>query len=87
MISLLASVFLVADISLSSLEIYCGAPFWPAEFLLKNQLIALWGFPCMLFVAFLLVLLYNLSLSLIFVSLINMCLGMFLLEFIMYGTL
>ena len=43
---LLASVFLVVDISLSSLELYCATPFSPAEFLLKNQLITLWGFPC-----------------------------------------
>ena len=44
------------------------------------------GFPCILFVAFpLLLLIY--SMSLIFVSVINMCLSMFLLGFILYGTL
>ena len=26
-------------------------PFWPAEFLLKDQLLNVWGFPCMLLVA------------------------------------
>ena len=30
----------------------CALPIWPAEFLLKNQLITLWGFPCKLFVDF-----------------------------------
>ena len=37
---------------LSSPQVYCAIPFWPSEFLLKNQLITLWGFPCILFVAF-----------------------------------
>ena len=32
-------------------------PFWLVEFLLRNQLIALWEFPCMLFVIFPLLLL------------------------------
>ena len=32
-------------------------PFWPAEFLLKDQLLKIWGFPCMLLVAFPLLLL------------------------------
>ena len=30
---------------------------WPAEFLLKDQLLNIWGFPCMLFIAFPLLLL------------------------------
>ena len=52
-----------------------------AEFLLKDQLLNIWGFPCMLLAA------YNiLSLCLVFVSLISMCLG-FPFEFILYGTL
>ena len=41
----------------------------------------------MLFFAFPLMLLIFFSLNLTFVSLINMCLGMFLLRFIVYGTL
>ena len=41
----------------------------------------------MLFVAFPLLLLIFFSLCLIFVSLINVCLGMFLFGFILYGTL
>ena len=45
------------------------------------------GFPCMLLVASPLLLLIFFSLCLVFVSLISMCLGMFLLEFILYGTL
>jgi len=45
-----------------------------------------YGFPCMLLVAFpLLLLIFNiLSLCFVFVSLISMCLGMFLLAFILY---
>ena len=48
-----------------------------------------YGFPCMLLVAFpLLLLIFNiLSLCFVFVSLISMCLGVFLLRFILYGTL
>ena len=48
---------------------------------MRSQLVTLWGFPCMLFVAF-----YIFSLSLIFVTLINVCL-IVLLWFILYGTL
>ena len=51
---------------------------WSAEFLLKNQQITLSGFPCMLFVAFPLLILVS-FLSFIFVCLINTCLRMFLL--------
>ena len=36
---------------------YPAIPFWPAEFLLKDQLLNIWGFPCMLLVAFPLLLL------------------------------
>ena len=80
-------VFLVVGFFLSSLYIYHGTPFWPTKSVLKSQLITLWGFPCMLFVAFSLVAFNILSLYLTFVSLINMCLIMFLLGFILYGTL
>ena len=48
---------LVVGFSLSSLQIYPAIPFWPAGFLLKNQLAILWEFPCMLLIAFPLVLL------------------------------
>ena len=51
-----------------------------------KKLITLLGFPCMLFGAFPCCFQYF-SLHLIFVSLINMCLTMFLLGFILYGTL
>ena len=37
--------------SFITLSISC-IPFWPEEFLLKDQLLSLWGSPCMLFVAF-----------------------------------
>ena len=53
--------------------------------LLKDQLLSVWGFPCMLLVSPLLLLIF--SLCLVFASLISMCLGVFLLGFILYGTL
>ena len=37
--------------------IYSAIVFWPTEFLLKHQLLNKWGFPCMILVAFPLVLL------------------------------
>ena len=45
-------IFLVVGFSLSLAEIYHAIPFWPTEFLLKSQWIALWEFPSMLFVVF-----------------------------------
>jgi len=60
--------------------LYHAIPFWPAEFLLKNQLMVLSGFPCFFSAAA-----FNIF-SLILVSLINMCLGVFLLELILYGN-
>ena len=42
----------------SFITLICPAiPFWPKEFLLKDQLLSLWEFPCVLFVAFPLLLL------------------------------
>ena len=49
---LLGRVFLVVGSSLSSLQVYHAIPFWLVEFLLRNQLIAWWEFPCILFVVF-----------------------------------
>ena len=61
-------------------------PFWPQEFLLKDQLLSLWESPCVLFVVFPAA--FNIcSLCLIFVNLINMCLEVFHLGFILFGTL
>ena len=60
-------------------------PFWPAEFLLKNQLLTFYEFPCILFVDFPLLILIFLYLT--FVSFINMCLDVFLLGVLLYGTL
>ena len=80
--SLLVTVILVLGFSLSSLHVYLAIPFWLEEFLLKDQLLSLWESPCALFVAF-----NNCSLCLIFVSLINMCLGVFHLGCILFGTL
>jgi len=55
--SLLDTVILVAGFSLSSLKVFPAIPLWPGEFLLKDQLQSLCGSPCVLFVAFLLLLL------------------------------
>ena len=66
---------------------YTAIHFWPEEFLLKDQLLSILGFPCMLLVASSLLPFNILSLCLIFVSLISMCLGVFLLRFTLYGTL
>ena len=67
------------------LNISCHS--WPAEFLVKNQLIRLRGFPGILFAAFPSLLLIFFLCILIFVSFITLCLGMFHLEFIPYGSL
>ena len=59
---------------------------WPEDFLLKDQLLSLWESPCVLF--FFSLAAFNIcSLSLIFVNLINMCLEVFHLGFILFGTL
>ena len=50
--ALLGRVFFIVGSSLLSLVICHVPPSWPAEFLLRNQLIILWEFLCMLFVAF-----------------------------------
>ena len=50
--SLPGRVILVVGSSLSSLEVYHATPFRLVEFLLRNQLLTLWEFPCMLFVVF-----------------------------------
>ena len=62
----------------NTLNISCHS-FWPAEFLLKDQLLSLWDFLCMLLVAFHFAAFNILSLCLVFVSLIRMCLAVFLL--------
>ena len=71
--------------SLSPPAAHPATPFWLVEFLMKDQLLSLWRFPWMLLAAFLLLLLIFFSLCLIFVSLINMCLSLFLLGFILMG--
>ena len=85
--SLPGTVILGVDFSLSVLKIYPVIPFWPAEFLLKDQLVKCMGFPLYVTCCFSLVAFNILSLSLVFVSLISMCLGIFLLGFILYRTL
>lgn len=78
--------FLVEVVSLSSILMYLATAFWPIEFLLKNQVITLWWFYCILFVTFTLSLLICLSLYLTFVNLIDMCFDMFILGFFLYAT-
>ena len=64
-----------------------GIPFWPEEFLLKDQLLSLWDSPCVLFVVFSLAAFNICSLYLIFINLINMCLAVFSFGLILFGTL
>ena len=54
---LLDRVFLVVGFYLLALWMYYATHSWPATFLLKNKLVALWGFPHMQLFAFLLLLL------------------------------
>ena len=90
----MSRVFLVTTnkllfFSLSTLLIYRATPSWPAVFLLKNQLILelIYGDYLVCYLLLFPVALPICSLSLIFVSLINMCLSTFFLEFVQYGTL
>ena len=57
------------------------------QFLLKNQLVVVWGFPCMLYVAFLLlILIFSLSLEFLSFWLLGHFV-MFLLRLILHGIL
>ena len=49
--SLPSRVILVVGSSLSVLQIYLAIPLWPAEFLLKDQVLITWGVPCVVFAA------------------------------------
>ena len=72
----------------SVIILICPAiPFWPEEFLMKDQLLSLWDSCCVLFVVFPLLLLIFFYLCLIFVNLNNICLGMLCLGFFLFGTL
>ena len=55
--SLLDIVIWVLGLSLSSLYVCPATPFWPEQFLLKDQWLSLWESLCVLLVAFLLLLL------------------------------
>ena len=85
--SLLGTVIWDVGYFLLSPEVCPAIPFWPEEYLLKDQLLSLWESPCELFVVFSLAAFTICSLCLIFVNLINMCLGVFCLGFILFGTL
>ena len=73
--------------SLSVLYTYPAIPFWPVEFLLKDPLLIISVSPCMLTCCFSLDAFSILSLCLISVSLINVCLNVFVLEFNVWGAL
>ena len=85
--SLLGRVILVVGFPLSSFKICPATSFWLAQFLLKYQFLTSWGFFCMLFVVFSLAAFNIFFLHLIFAYLITMSLVVFLLGFILYGTL
>ena len=60
-------------------------PFCLVEFLLRNQLITLWEFPCMLSIVFLNVL-SIFTLNILCVNFVSLILGLFLLVFILPRT-
>ena len=62
---------------LSSLQVCLAIPSWLEVFLLKDQLLSLWEFPCVIFVFFSLAAFKICSLCLLFVNLFNMHLGVF----------
>ena len=85
--SLLGTIIWVVSFSLSSLYVCPAIPFWLEESLLNDQLLSLWGFPCVLFVAFpLLVLIFVLCVW-SSVILLMCVLGCFNLGFILFGTI
>ena len=85
--SLAGYIFLVVGSSFSSLGTYHAIPFWPVDVLWRNMLITLMGFPLYVICHVSFVVFNNLFLSLIFVSLITVCLDVFLLGFILPGAL
>ena len=85
--SLLDTVILVVDFPpFSTLNISCHSLLaWRVS--AERSAVERMGFPLYVTCCFSLAALNILSLGLVFVSLISMCLGMFLLGFILYGTL
>ena len=71
----------------STLNIYCRSLLVCRVSAETVKLLSIWGFPCMLLVAFPLLLLIFFFVCLVFVSLISMYLGVIVLGFIPYGTL
>ena len=82
----LGRVILAVVFSLSSFEICPATPFWLAVSA-ERSAVNLMGIPLYVICCFSLAAFNIFSFYLIFDSLINMCLGMFLLGFILYGTL
>ena len=85
--SLLGRVILVVGSSLSSLEVYHCHSLLACRVSAEKSAINLMGVPLYVICHFSFVAFNNFSLSLIFVKLITVCLGMFLLGFILPGTL
>ena len=83
---MLGTVIWAVGYFLSSLSVCPAILSLPEEFLLKDQLLSLWESPCV-FVVFPLLLLIFVLRVWSFVNLINMCLGVFRLGFILFGTL
>ena len=78
---LLGRRLLAVGSSLSSLEVYCATPFWPAEFMLKKSTDNLMGVPLYI-ICFFSLAAFNVFFFLIFVSLIPVYLGVFIRGFI-----
>ena len=85
--SLLGTIIWAVGYFLSSLWVYPAIPSWPEGFLLKDQLVVYMGIPLCFIHCFPLAAFNICSLYLIFVNLINTCLGVFCLGFILFGTL
>ena len=75
MITLIVRVLLVVSFFLSVLWLYHSNYFWPVKFLLKNQLLALWGYFLCITSCFSVAAFKILSLTLILDNFIIICLG------------
>ena len=84
--ALLGRVFLVRGFFLSSHWVYHATPFWSARVSAEKSDDSLIGVPLYVICFFALPAFKIFCLTLILVSLISMCLGVFLLGFIFYGT-
>lgn len=83
MIAFLDKVFLVIHFSPSSFWKYHVTPFWLIEFLLKSQLIVLWGLLCAQLVVFCCFKILSSTFDILFI----VCLGIGTFGFILFETL